>query len=223
MTSANASIRVAIASRCGAWTPSSFEHNTSARAMVATVVSADARLQPRSVVCGDAPRTFAHFARRAACVSEGMSTLRLAVAVCLVTAACSATHSSSVEPDAAVVDVDAAPDAALPVCPCYFGAGLYCGTGVQTNGAAMGCTVPALDPGNLYRCAGTKTDPGTWTVAQTCTMGCTVAPPGVDDSCTSSNNYYLPWTAGVTYRCTQGHNQGSHTGTGAFAWDFGLP
>jgi murein DD-endopeptidase MepM/ murein hydrolase activator NlpD len=35
--------------------------------------------------------------------------------------------------------------------------------------------------------------------------------------------FLLPWTAEVAYRVTQGHNRGSHTGNGAWAWDFGLP
>jgi len=127
-------------------------------------------------------------------------------------------------------DVDAASgDAAatdgasvLPVCPCYYGAGKYCGSGVVAQAASAGCTVPNLDPDTLYQCSGTKTAQGTWTVAQACSMGCTVAPPGVDDSCKSTNAYYLPWGAGVSRTCTQGHNQGSHTGTGAYAWDFGM-
>lgn len=33
----------------------------------------------------------------------------------------------------------------------------------------------------------------------------------------------LPWTPGVEFRVTQGHNGGSHTGYNAWAWDFGLP
>lgn len=33
----------------------------------------------------------------------------------------------------------------------------------------------------------------------------------------------VPWTCGDTYPVTQGHNTGSHTGNGAWAWDFGLP
>ncbi len=33
----------------------------------------------------------------------------------------------------------------------------------------------------------------------------------------------LPWACGDSYSCTQGHNGGSHTGYGAWAWDFGLP
>ena len=36
-------------------------------------------------------------------------------------------------------------------------------------------------------------------------------------------NNLLPWTANVTFQVTQGHNGGSHTGLGAWAWDFGLP
>lgn len=33
----------------------------------------------------------------------------------------------------------------------------------------------------------------------------------------------LPWTPGVAFTVTQGHNGGSHTGYNAWAWDFGLP
>jgi hypothetical protein len=33
--------------------------------------------------------------------------------------------------------------------------------------------------------------------------------------------YYLPWDSGVSHVVTQGNNQGSHTGYGAYAWDFG--
>lgn len=36
-------------------------------------------------------------------------------------------------------------------------------------------------------------------------------------------NNLLPWTANVTFMTTQGHNGGSHTGLGAWAWDFGTP
>ncbi len=36
-------------------------------------------------------------------------------------------------------------------------------------------------------------------------------------------NNLLPWTANVTFMVTQGHNGGSHTGVGAWAWDFATP
>jgi murein DD-endopeptidase MepM/ murein hydrolase activator NlpD len=36
-------------------------------------------------------------------------------------------------------------------------------------------------------------------------------------------NNLLPWTANVSFAVTQGHNGGSHTGLGAWAWDFGTP
>lgn len=133
------------------------------------------------------------------------------------------TGSATVDSSTGDGSIDsAAPDAtpALPVCSCYDGAGLYCGAGVA---ARTDCAVPGLDANNLYRCDGTKTAPGTWSVAQACTMGCNVAPAGVDDSCKNPNSYYLPWAGGVTRTCTQGHNQGSHTGTGIDAWDFGMP
>lgn len=32
-----------------------------------------------------------------------------------------------------------------------------------------------------------------------------------------------PWPCDVSYRITQGHNGGSHTGNGAWAWDIGIP
>jgi hypothetical protein len=35
--------------------------------------------------------------------------------------------------------------------------------------------------------------------------------------------FLLPWTAGDAYRVSQGHHTGSHTGNGAWAWDFALP
>lgn len=36
-------------------------------------------------------------------------------------------------------------------------------------------------------------------------------------------NNLLPWTANTSFWVTQGHNGGSHTGLGAWAWDFGMP
>lgn len=36
-------------------------------------------------------------------------------------------------------------------------------------------------------------------------------------------NNLLPWTANTAFYVTQGHNGGSHTGLGAWAWDFGMP
>src|SRR5260221_11771996 len=120
---------------------------------------------------------------------------------------------------------DGGPDATaeLPLCSCYYGAGKYCGSGVEAHAASAGCTVPSLAANDLYNCSGTTTAPGTWSVAQACTNGCTIAPPHYDDSCTNPNAYYLPWASGVAHTCTQGHNQGSHTGTGVYAWDFGMP
>ncbi len=40
---------------------------------------------------------------------------------------------------------------------------------------------------------------------------------------TGGKNNLLPWTANVAFRVSQGHNGGSHTGTGAWAWDFATP
>jgi hypothetical protein len=158
---------------------------------------------------------------------SGMHYLRLLVTIAALVG-CRHHHLAS-NVDASAGDVDGAVDAGvdappLPICACYYGAGKYCGTGVQTQAQGMGCTVPGLDQnlGNVYACSGTKTSPGTWTVAQQCSNGCNVAPAGVDDSCVNPNAYYLPWQGGATHNCTQGNNQGSHTGLGAYAWDFGV-
>lgn len=53
---------------------------------------------------------------------------------------------------------------------CRWGDGLYCGG----DGIAG-------DRGTLYRCRG-----GALSVVETCARGCTHAPPGVDDACTST-------------------------------------
>lgn len=34
---------------------------------------------------------------------------------------------------------------------------------------------------------------------------------------------YVPWPCGDTYKVTQGHNGGSHTGESSWAWDIGIP
>lgn len=112
----------------------------------------------------------------------------------------------------------------LPTCDCYYGNGLYCGEGVADEAADRGCSVdllPAHD-GDLLRC----TD-GDWTVDTTCSEGCIVADPGQPDACkavVSPEAYYLPWTCGVTYTCTQGNNGSfSHSGNMQYAYDFGMP
>lgn len=43
--------------------------------------------------------------------------------------------------------------------------------------------------------------------------------PPVDDGW----NLLLPWTAGETFRVSQGHNGGSHVDEGSWAWDFATP
>jgi hypothetical protein len=35
--------------------------------------------------------------------------------------------------------------------------------------------------------------------------------------------FLLPWQGGVSYRVSQGHGVGSHTGKGVYAWDFAMP
>lgn len=42
-------------------------------------------------------------------------------------------------------------------------------------------------------------------------------------SVSGGKNNLLPWTANTAFWVTQGHNGGSHTGLGAWAWDFGMP
>jgi murein DD-endopeptidase MepM/ murein hydrolase activator NlpD len=46
-----------------------------------------------------------------------------------------------------------------------------------------------------------------------------------DDSGTGTGGVLnlLPWSAGVAFAVTQGHNTGSHVGNDSWAWDFGLP
>src|SRR5690349_11874650 len=38
-----------------------------------------------------------------------------------------------------------------------------------------------------------------------------------------SRAYKLPYGGGVAYTMCQGHNTGTHTGTGEYAWDFCMP
>lgn len=40
---------------------------------------------------------------------------------------------------------------------------------------------------------------------------------------TAAPTLRAPWPCGVTYSVTQGHNTGSHTAEGSWAWDFGIP
>ncbi len=51
------------------------------------------------------------------------------------------------------------------------------------------------------------------------------AAPAEPDAAPShgGKEFLLPWQPDVGFRVTQGHNTGSHTGNGAWAWDFGLP
>lgn len=112
----------------------------------------------------------------------------------------------------------------LPTCDCYYGNGLYCGAGVSADAANKGCKVdilPAHD-GDVLRCTN-----GVWAVETTCSDGCVVAPPGENDYCKASvspDGYMLPWACGAAYQVTQGNNSAfSHTGSSAYAWDFGLP
>jgi len=56
------------------------------------------------------------------------------------------------------------------------------------------------------------------------------AVPGIDASLPDPDArppggamFLLPWTADDSYRVSQFHNTGSHTGKGSWAWDFALP
>ncbi len=48
-------------------------------------------------------------------------------------------------------------------------------------------------------------------------------PPGTEPPVgTPGLDFLLPWTGGVAFQVTQGHNTGSHTDKGSWAWDFGM-
>ena len=55
--------------------------------------------------------------------------------------------------------------------------------------------------------------------------GCMVGgdPSSTDSAQRSRAKSLLPWTAFQTFNVSQGHNTGSHTGFGGWAWDFGMP
>ena len=61
----------------------------------------------------------------------------------------------------------------------------------------------------------------TWTVTATRILGLGL---GLLYSVPASATPQLaaPWPCGVTYSITQGHNTGSHTAEGAYAWDVGI-
>lgn len=69
------------------------------------------------------------------------------------------------------------------VCPCFSGDGAYCGSSAASQGTSRGCTIPVAtgNGGNLLRCSG-----GVWSLQQTCTAGCNVAPAGTNDSCATA-------------------------------------
>ena len=135
-------------------------------------------------------------------------------------------------PDASTPDAPqmVSPDANnLPTCGCWLGDGTYCAASVALHAQSSNCQVAALSghEGDVFSCAG-----GTWTVSQPCANGCYIAPDGVPDACVPAGqpHYKLPWQCGTTYHVTQGNNgdicgggTGDHTGTQAFAWDFGIP
>lgn len=43
-----------------------------------------------------------------------------------------------------------------------------------------------------------------------------------DAAAQTGHDFLLPWTGGVAFTVTQGHNTGSHVGLSAWAWDFGM-
>ncbi len=50
-----------------------------------------------------------------------------------------------------------------------------------------------------------------------------VALPSKPDPAVSASGFKLPYPGGATYLVSQGNNSGSHTGYGAYAWDFAMP
>ncbi|MHB1846125.1 MAG: M23 family metallopeptidase [Deltaproteobacteria bacterium] len=125
---------------------------------------------------------------------------------------------------------DVCASASAPVCSCYAGDGAYCAAGAEHQAVQSNCRIPAAagNACNVLACSG-----GSWSVQTTCPYGCYTAPAGTSDGCNasaSSSSFYLPWTSGQTYTCTQGNNgdicgsnNGDHTGIQAYCWDFGLP
>lgn len=49
-----------------------------------------------------------------------------------------------------------------------------------------------------------------------------VADAALDAAAPTGHDFLLPWTGGVAFTVTQGHNTGSHVGLSAWAWDFGM-
>ncbi|MCC6995983.1 MAG: M23 family metallopeptidase [Deltaproteobacteria bacterium] len=43
-----------------------------------------------------------------------------------------------------------------------------------------------------------------------------------DAAAPTGHDFLLPWTGGVAFTVTQGHNTGSHVGLSSWAWDFGM-
>ena len=68
-----------------------------------------------------------------------------------------------------------------PSSTCPYGEGLYCGQ------ASLG-----QEPGHLYRCTG-----GSYQLVEACPSGCTVAPPGQPDACSSAPAPLPPPPAGT--------------------------
>lgn len=100
-----------------------------------------------------------------------------------------------------------------------------CAGAALGDGAYCGSELAGGDATTLYHCAG-----GATASAETCALGCHVAPPGTPDYCDDGGVYHLPWSCGAAYECTQGNDgdicgggTGDHTGVQRYAWDFGLP
>lgn len=165
--------------------------------------------------------------------------LRPAIALAVLATACVGQPDDdiSADPDGAVAgDPDAAaggadagpvdPDAAPTACARVSGTG---GSGLNLReGPGTGYAVITTMPeGATVELTGATSDVWREVVWQT-QQGWASGDYLVDlASCGGGGGhggvtFLLPWTADVAYYVTQDHNTGSHTGGGAWAWDFGM-
>lgn len=115
---------------------------------------------------------------------------------------------------------NAKPDDAcvLPECDCFVQAA-FCGTGAAKEAATRGCRIPLLPEhhGDILHCPG-----GAWAVKQACADGCVEQPAGTAHNCRSESTYRLPFSCGVSRRCSSGNHTSNHTGKDEYAYDFSM-